>query len=72
MDAGPVNIYLDLEPGQKPDLEATARAMLAFTAAVNELAYVIDPGLEVRIDLGSGLIDQSQKATAAAIQIADK
>jgi hypothetical protein len=51
--AGPISIYLDLNPGDKPDLEATARAMLAFTAAVNELAYIIDPTLEVRIELES-------------------
>ena len=29
-------------------------------------------GIDRHVDLGSGLIDQSQKATAAAIQIADK
>jgi hypothetical protein len=28
--------------------------------------------IPAQTDLGSGLIDQSQKATAAAIQIADK
>jgi len=49
-----VSLYLDIEPGQKADLEVVARAALAFDVAVKELAYILDPGLELRVELESG------------------
>jgi hypothetical protein len=54
MDAAPISLYLDLEEGQKADLEVVARAALAFSAAINELSFAIDPNLTVRIELASG------------------
>lgn len=54
MSSTPISLYLDLEPGQVADLEVVARASLAFAAAVKDLAYVIDPSLELRIELASG------------------
>jgi hypothetical protein len=50
----PLSLYLDLKPGLKADLEVTARAALAFASAIREVAYVIDPALELRIELESG------------------
>jgi hypothetical protein len=50
----PVSLYIDLVPGAKADLEVIARAALAFSGAVREFAYIIDPSLEVRIELVSG------------------
>lgn len=50
----PISLYLDLEPGQKPDLEVVARASLAFSKTVKELAYIIDPSISVRVELVSG------------------
>lgn len=50
----PVSLYLDLEPGHKPDLEAVARAALAFAGAIRETAYIFDPSMTVRVELLSG------------------
>jgi hypothetical protein len=49
-----LTLYLDLEPGAKPDLATVARAALAFDATVKEIAFVIDPSLSVRLELKSG------------------
>ncbi len=54
MTATPISLYLDLEKGQKADLEVVARASLAFAEAMKELAYVLDPSLELKIELSSG------------------
>lgn len=48
------SLYLDLEEGRKADLEVVARASLALTAMIKELSYVIDPSIEIRIELESG------------------
>jgi hypothetical protein len=54
MEAAPVSLYIDLEDGQKADLEVVARASIAFAAAVKELAFILDPSLDIRIELASG------------------
>jgi hypothetical protein len=54
MQSEAISLYLELEPGQKADLEVVARASLAFDAAIKELAYILDPSLEVRLELASG------------------
>lgn len=54
MSSTPITLYLDLEEGQVADLEVVARASLAFAAAIKDLAYVIDPSLDLRIELLSG------------------
>ena len=53
-EATPVSLYVDLEAGQKPDLEAVARAALAFASAIRETAYIFDPSMTVRVELVSG------------------
>ncbi|MGX9392535.1 hypothetical protein ACWX0K_20490 [Nitrobacteraceae bacterium UC4446_H13] len=49
-----VSLYLDLEDGLIADLEIVARASLAFSAAVKEVAYILDPSVEVSLKLSSG------------------
>lgn len=53
MAEAPVSLYLELEPGQIADLEVVAKASLAFAAAIKEIAYHLDPLLEVRVELDS-------------------
>jgi hypothetical protein len=53
MQSEPVSLYLDLKAGEKPDLEIVARASIAFVAAVKEAAYILDPSIEVALDLAS-------------------
>lgn len=50
----PVSLYLDLERGKVADMEVVARAALAFSAAIKEAAFIIDPSLEIRVELASG------------------
>jgi hypothetical protein len=50
----PISLYLDLEDGQTADIEVVARTALAFSAAIKECAYILDPSLEVRVELASG------------------
>lgn len=54
MDGTPVTFYIDLEPGELADIEVVARSSLAFASAVREIAYIIDPSVELRISLASG------------------
>jgi hypothetical protein len=54
MTSAPLSLYLDLEPGQTADLEVVAKASLAFVAALKEIAFQIDPLLEIRVELDSG------------------
>lgn len=54
MAEAPISLYIDLEPGQVADIEVVARAALAFSEAIKEVVYILDPGLEVRVELASG------------------
>ena len=54
MEQSPLSLYIELEKGQRADLEVIARAALAFATAVKEVSYVLDPSLEVRIEFASG------------------
>jgi hypothetical protein len=49
-----ISLYLELEPNRKADIEVVSRAALAFSAAVKEMAYILDPSIELRIELASG------------------
>ena len=46
-----ISLYIDLQEGQKADLEAVARASLAFADAIREIAGFIDPFSDTRIEL---------------------
>lgn len=54
MVSAPVSLYFQLEPDRTADLEVIARASLAFSAAVKELAFILDPSVAVRLELASG------------------
>lgn len=49
-----ISLYIDLAPGHRADLEVVARASLAYSAAIKEVAYVLDPSLEIRVEVISG------------------
>jgi hypothetical protein len=49
-----VSLYLELEEGAVADIEVVAKAALAFSKAVKDVAYIIDPSLELRVELASG------------------
>ncbi len=52
--SAPISLYLDLEENESANIEVVARTALAWSAAVKELAFVIDPSMEVEIELVSG------------------
>jgi hypothetical protein len=54
MSSAPISLYLDLERGQKADLEVVARASIAFAEAIRAVAFFFDPNLELKIELASG------------------
>lgn len=54
MAVAPITLYLDLEPGRTADLETVAAASIAWSKAIKELAFIIDPTAEVRVELQSG------------------
>lgn len=49
-----VSLYLDLEPGKKPDLEIVARAALAYVEAIKETGFILNPGMDVSVEFVSG------------------
>lgn len=49
-----VSLYFDLEKGQVADLEVVASAALAWAAAIRETAFMLDPSIQVRLELASG------------------
>jgi hypothetical protein len=53
-NAQPISLYLDLEPGQVADIEVVARAALAFSKTIKEIIYVLDPSLDIRVEIASG------------------
>lgn len=53
-ETAPISLYLDLEDGQLANIEVVARAALAWSAALKELAFVVDPSMEIEIELVSG------------------
>lgn len=50
----PLSFYLDLEPGSVADLEVVARAALAWVSAIKEAAYIVDPSIEISVELLDG------------------
>jgi hypothetical protein len=53
MQSEAISLYLELNPGQKPDFEVVGLAAAAFAEAVKEIAYILDPGMEVRLEFDS-------------------
>lgn len=53
-DGAPLNLYLELEHGALADMEVVGRVSVAFVTLVREVAFIIDPSLEIRVQLQSG------------------
>ncbi len=49
-----LSLYIALEPSRNMDLEAAAKAAIAFNSLIKEIAFVIDPFATVRVELKSG------------------
>jgi hypothetical protein len=49
-----ITLYLGLKEGEKADFEVVGRASAAFAEAVKEISYILEPGLEVRLEFDSG------------------
>ena len=45
-----LSLYLDLEDGVAPDFDVALKAALAWSAAIKEIAYVVDPTVLIRIE----------------------
>lgn len=52
--SAPVSLYLDLAENEVADIEVVARAALAWSSAIKELAFVVDPSVSVTVELVSG------------------
>jgi hypothetical protein len=50
-----ITLYLDLKSGEKADFEVVGLAAAAFAEAVKEIAFILEPGLRVKLDFESGL-----------------
>lgn len=49
-----ISLYFNLREGEFAKLESVAKSALAFSAALKDAAYVIDPSLEIAIELRRG------------------
>jgi hypothetical protein len=49
-----VTLYLGLKEGEKADFEVVGLAAAAFAEAVKEISYILEPGLDVRLEFDSG------------------
>jgi len=49
-----ISLYIGLEPGAKADFEVVGRAATAFADVVKEIAFILEPGLEVKLEFDSG------------------
>jgi hypothetical protein len=54
MSTEPLSLYLDLEQDTKADLEVVANASLALASMLKEIAHIIDPSIDISIELDSG------------------
>lgn len=53
-DYTPLSLYIDLDERTKGDLEVISRAAIAWSKMIKEAAFIIDPALEIRVELVSG------------------
>lgn len=49
-----ISLYIGLEPGKKADFEVVGRAAAAFAEVVKEIAYILEPGLEIKLEFDTG------------------
>ncbi len=50
----PFSLYLELEKGQLLDIEIAAKIALALGVAIRDAAFIIDPSIDIKIELLSG------------------
>jgi hypothetical protein len=50
----PFSLYLDLEPGRFADLESISKIGLALSLAIKDAAFVIDPSIQLRLEIVRG------------------
>jgi hypothetical protein len=49
-----LSIYFGLDEGKSIDFEIAAKASLAYIAAIKEISYLLDPAIEIRVELKNG------------------
>jgi hypothetical protein len=49
-----ITLYLELKPGEKADFQVVGLATAAFAEMVKEIAFIVDPTLDIRIKFESG------------------
>jgi hypothetical protein len=49
-----ITLYFGLKEGQRADFEVVGLSAAAFAEAVKEIAFILEPGLEVRLEFDSG------------------
>jgi hypothetical protein len=49
-----ITLYLGLKAGQRADFEVVGLSAAAFAETVKEIAFILEPGLEVRLEFDSG------------------
>jgi hypothetical protein len=49
-----LTLYIGLKDGQRADFEVVGLAAAAFAEAVRDIAYILEPGLDVRLEFESG------------------
>jgi hypothetical protein len=49
-----LTLYIGLKDGQRADFEIVGLAAAAFAEAVRDISYILEPGLEVRLEFESG------------------
>lgn len=49
-----ISLYLELKPGQKADLAVVGRTTAAFAEAIREIAFFLDPFLDIKLEFESG------------------
>lgn len=47
---GSISLYLDLERGVAPDFDVAMKAALAWSTAIKEIAFVVDPSVAIRVE----------------------
>ncbi len=54
MDEEAISIYFGLEQGARADLEVIARALLELSHAIKAFGEVVDPGMDIRVEVVRG------------------
>jgi hypothetical protein len=54
-----ITLYLGLKEGQRADFEVVGLSAAAFAEAVKEIAFILEPGLEVASNSTAALMEVS-------------